>query len=72
MTDPFLYPEFRQVTLRVEAKVGGEQLYVEMRVNEVAWTASPDLRKICQKKLRAALMEKILEKWSPVITVTSA
>jgi hypothetical protein len=65
MTDRFS----RQVTLRAKAKVGDEQLYVEMKVNEAAWTESPDLRKICQKSLRDALMQKILEKWSPVITV---
>lgn len=72
MTDPSLYPEFRQVTLRAKAKVGGEQLFVQMQVAETAWTASPDLREMCQKQLRSALMDKILEKWSPVITVTSA
>jgi len=51
-----------------EAKVGGETLWVESSVPEDILQDSEAMKHI-EHSLRMHLMEKILERWSPVIRV---
>jgi hypothetical protein len=61
-------PSFRRVQMCCEAKVGGETLWVESSVPEDILQDSEAMKHI-EHSLRMHLMEKILERWSPVIRV---
>lgn len=62
-------PEFyRKVALVCEATVGGEKLQVRIEMPEAAY-ADEAAREHIESLLRYNLMQKILEKWTPVIRV---
>lgn len=58
----------RQVRLSCRATVGGEQLEISATVVEAVYE-DPVTREFIEKQLRMALMNKILEKWTPKIHV---
>lgn len=68
--DPFqASDEFnRVVELTAEAEAGGRRFYVQQRVLAGVY-ADPVARKAIDHNLRAALLQKILEHWTPVIRV---
>lgn len=57
-----------QLRLSCKAVVAGEELEVSMSVAEPVYD-DPEARKLVEKQLRLALMDKILEKWTPVVKV---
>lgn len=57
------------ITLRAEAKVGGERVYVQTVVVDEAWEISAELRENLKRSLRMKLMYEILERWKPVVEV---
>jgi hypothetical protein len=69
VADSILPPEFnRQVRLTCTAKVGGERVSVQTYCLEAVYN-EPDAKKAINTQVRRALMDKILEKWTPKITV---
>lgn len=64
-----LPPEFeRQVELYIEVTVGGERLFVQTRCVEAVYN-DPAAREQIERMIRSSLMDRILEKWTPVIRV---
>lgn len=57
-----------RVMLSCKATVAGEEIQVSMYVAAPVYE-DPEARKLVMKQLRFGLMEKILEKWTPVIRV---
>lgn len=57
-----------RVRLSCKATVAGEELEVSLVVVQPVYD-DPEARKLVEKQLRLALMDKILEKWAPVIRV---
>lgn len=62
--DPFS----ERVQLSCTAIVAGEEVQVSMTVVGPVWD-DPEPRKLIEQQLRRALMDKILEKWTPKIRV---
>lgn len=64
LPDPFN----QRVRLQAEAQVGGERLVAEVIVLQAVYD-DPEARRHIIQALERELMNRILEKWSPVITV---
>lgn len=56
------------VELTCEATVAGERIKVMQRIAVPVWD-DPYARRACEQNLRAQLLQKIMEKWKPVITI---
>lgn len=68
MTPVSFDPFGERVQLSCTATVAGEEIQVSMMVAAPVFE-DPECLKLIQKQIRQALMDKILEKWTPVIKV---
>ena len=72
IANPPLPPAFtNRITLTCSAAVGGERLFVQTQIVEAVYN-EPNARKAVEESLRRTMMEKILERWTPVIKVERA
>lgn len=59
---------FQRVSLSCQAEVGGEVVTARMTVAQPVWD-DPEARQAIERHIRLSLMEQILKKWTPKITV---
>ena len=72
IANPPLPAEFtNRITLTCTAKVGGDTLFAQTQIVEAVYN-EPNARKAVEESLRRTMMEKILERWTPVIKVERA